>query len=95
MRISNELVAKIPKGSNTEVPTRPKRKTGDKTALNTELTATREHTGLCEILDHVGAASGIDQAIKSSTDEPTALKLMSLARFLVATGGDTLPHIET
>ena len=95
LRISNELVAKIPKGSNTEVPTRPKRKTGDKTALNTELTATREHTGLCEILDHVGAASGIDQAIKSSTDEPTALKLMSLARFLVATGGDTLPHIET
>ena len=94
-RISNKLVAKIPKGSDKEVPTRPKRKPGEKAALETEFTATREHTGLCKILEHVGETSGIDQAIKASTDEPTALKLMSLARFLVATGGDSLPHIET
>ena len=89
------MVAKIPKGSDKEVPTRPKRKPGEKAALETEFTATREHTGLCKILEHVGETSGIDQAIKASTDEPTALKLMSLARFLVATGGDSLPHIET
>ena len=95
LRISNKLVAKIPKGSDKEVPTRPKRKPGEKTASKTEVVATREHTDLCDILAHVGEASGIDQAIRASTDESTALKLMSLARFLVATGGDTLPHVET
>ena len=37
----------------------------------------------------------MDDALLASTDEGTALKIMSIARFLVATSGDSLPHIET
>jgi hypothetical protein len=48
-----------------------------------------------DILAHVGNVSGIDDALFASTDEGTALKIMSIARFLVATNGDSLPHIET
>ena len=102
-RISNKLVSKISKGIGEMVPTRPKRKSPDASmpggqrdisdTLN--IHATRQHTGLTDILSHVGSASGIDDALLASTDEGTALKIMSIARFLVATSGDSLPHIET
>ena len=99
-RISNRLAAKIPKGTDKEVPTRPKRspKSGSSTCSiypNTDLNASRKHTGLMDILEHAGKASGIDQALYSSTDRASADKIISIARFLVATSGDTLPHIET
>jgi transposase len=102
-RISNKLVAKIPKGMGEEVQTRPKRKPMDKTparnqcdgTLDSNIYASRQHTGLTDLLDHVGSVSGMDDALLSSTDKGTALKMMSIARFLVATGGDSLPHMET
>ena len=103
IRVSNKLVAKIPKGASYSVLTRPKRKS--KGAALTEshcdcsaspyIYASRQHTGMTDILEHVGIASGIDNALLASTDEGTALKIMSIARFLVATSGDSLPHIET
>ena len=102
-RISNKLISKIPKGSMKMVPTRPKRKSadefldrgqGDVTATSNTF-ASRQHTGLTDILNHVGKISGIDDALLASTDNGTALKIMSIARFLVATSGDSLPHIET
>ena len=103
VRISNILVAKIPNGTNKEVPTRPKRKPADISFVEslcdvsaaTNIQATRKRTGLTDILNHVGNASGIDDALLASTDDGTALKIMSIARFLVATSGDSLPHIET
>jgi len=103
MRTSNKLVAKIPKGMGEEVPTRPKRKSastplaGIQCDGSTEpsIHASRQHTGLTDILNHVGSISGIDDALLASTDKGTALKIMSIARFLVATSGDSLPHIET
>jgi hypothetical protein len=102
-RISNRLIAKIPKGMNEEVSTRAKRKsTGASLAKSqcdapddSSIYASRQHTGLTDILNHVGNASGIDEALIASTDQGTALKIMSIARFLVATSGDSLPHIET
>ncbi len=98
-RILNKLVAKIPKGTDREVPTRPKRKANG-TADNSnsslpQLLASRQHTGLMDILEHVGKVSGIDHALFSSTDHGTALKIISIARFLVASSGDSLPHIQT
>ncbi|MCI9358382.1 MAG: transposase [Lachnospiraceae bacterium] len=98
-RILNKLVAKIPKGTDKEVPTRPKRKTngavGNDSGLPSQLLASRQHTGLTDILDHVGKVSGIDHALFSSTDYGTALKIISIARFLAASSGDSLPHIQT
>jgi hypothetical protein len=37
----------------------------------------------------------MDEALFASTDKGTALKIMSIARFLVATSGVSLPHMET
>jgi len=98
-RILNKLVAKIPKGTDKEVPTRPKRKTkgaaDNDSVLLSQLLASRQHTGLTDILEHVGKVSGIDHALFLSTDHGTALKIISIARFLVASSGDSLPHIQT
>ncbi|MCL1913103.1 MAG: hypothetical protein FWG10_04320 [Eubacteriaceae bacterium] len=91
-RISNKLVSKIPKGGSEMVGTRPKRKPGSGPQ---PLAASKQRTGLADILGHAGSASGIDEALLASTDNGTALKIMSIARFLVATGGGSLPHIET
>jgi len=102
-RISNKLVAKIPKGTSEEVPTRAKRKSMGSSCAERKseapdcscISASRQRTGLMDILEHVGKASGMDDALLASTDRGTALKIMSIARFLVATSGDSLPHIET
>lgn len=56
--------------------------------------ATRTHTGLTDILAHVGKASGIDEDVRAVLDGPTADKVISLARYSVATDGDTWPGIE-
>jgi hypothetical protein len=103
IRLSNTLVAKVPKSIAEEVPTRPKRKPTDISLaenqcdepLGLNIHASRQHTGLTDILNHVGSVSGMDNALLASTDKGTALKIMSIARFLVATSGDSLPHIET
>lgn len=98
-RIYNRLVAKIPKGTNKEVPLRPKRSSKKEpyasSINNNDLLASRKRIGLMNILEHAGKASGIDQALYASIDHITADKIISIARFLVATSGDTLPHIET
>ena len=48
-----------------------------------------------DIIDHIGTVSGIDDAIYSSTDLGTAQKIISLARYLLATNGQPLPGIQT
>ena len=103
IRITNRLMSKIPNGKVESVPTRPKQNlTGASLAempsdglADSNTNASRQHTGMTDILNHVGRVSGIDDALLSSTGEGTALKIMSIARFLVATSGDSLPHIET
>jgi hypothetical protein len=102
-RISNKLLSKIPKGTSERVPTRQKRESVGAplveslygNSVGSNIHASRQHTGMIDILNHIGNVSGIDAALLSSTDEGTALKIMSIARFLVATSGDSLPHIET
>jgi transposase len=94
--LSTRLVAKIPKGESNPVPTRPKRANpGVVEAKVGILTASRMRVGMMDIIGHIGKASGIDAAIYASTDLGTAQKIISLARYLLATGGQTLPGILT
>ena len=50
---------------------------------------------MMDIIGHIGSTSGIDNAIYSSTDLATAQKVISLARYLLATNGQSLPGILT
>lgn len=94
--LSTKLISKIPKGCESPVPTRPKRGSGKSAAEKAgNLTATRQHVGMMDIIDHIGKASGIDAGIYASTDTGTAQKILSLARYLLATNGQSLPGIQT
>lgn len=94
--LSSRLIAKIRKDEFNPVPTRPKR--GKSAVLEAKvgiLTASRMRVGMMDIISHIGAVSGIDSAIYDATDLGTAQKIISLARYLLATGGQTLPGILT
>lgn len=94
--LSSKLIAKIPKGEKDPVPTRPKRSKTTKSDTETKfVSAKRMHVGMMDIIDHIGKVSGIDDAVYSSTDIGTAQKIISLARYLLATNGQSLPGIQT
>ena len=94
--ISSKLISKIPKGSEIEVPTRPKRSKKVNSDTKKEIVnASRTHTGMMDIISHIGNVSGIDDAIYAATDSGTAQKIISLARYLLATNGQSLPGIQT
>ena len=94
--LSSKLLAKIPKGTETEVPTRPKRQSLNTEAENSsEISATRKRVGMMQIIDHIGKASGIDNGIYRNTDLGTAQKILSLARYILATDGHSLPGIQS
>ena len=97
--ISEKLLGKIPKGGTDVVPTRAKRKkeaTDNSTEqADSSVSATRSYVGMLEILDWVGKTTGIDEALKKAfPEEADALKAISIARYLVASDGDSLPKIE-
>ena len=88
--LSSKLVSKIPKGEKNPVPTRPKAAKGHKSeAKSGKLSASRVRIGMMDIIDR------IDDAIYSSTDLGTAQKIISIARYLFASNGQTLPGIQT
>lgn len=94
--LSTRLVSKIPKGETIPVATRPKRSKNSKTTEKTEIvSAKRKHVGMMDIIDHIGSVSGIDDAVYASTDVGTAQKIISLARYLLATNGQSLPGIQS
>jgi transposase len=94
--LSTKLLSKIPKGYETPVSTRPKKaKFGKEVESSGKITASRERIGMMEIIDHIGAASGIDDRVYGNTDLGTAQKIISIARYLLATNGNTLPGILT
>ena len=97
--LSSKLIGKIPKDSDTLVPTRPKRthfeKVLNSSDSNNRLTGERSRVGMMEIIDRIGIASGIDEGIYSNTDLGTAQKILSIARYLLASNGQTLPGILT
>ena len=94
--LSSKLIAKIPKGGDKPVPTRPKKAKLPVLGMEVgNLTASRMRVGMMDIIAHIGDVSGIDSAIYGATDLGTAQKVISLARYLLATGGQTLPGILT
>lgn len=50
---------------------------------------------MMDIIDYIGVASGIDDAVSGNIDKGTAQKTISLARYLLATNGQSLPGIQT
>lgn len=93
--LSTKLISKIPKGETIPVATRPKRSKNSKSTEKTEIvSARRNHVGMMDIIDHIGSVSGIDDAVYASTDTGTAQKIISLARYLLATNGQSLPGIQ-
>ena len=97
--ISSRIIGKIPKWQETMVATRPKRRSKEKVSNSvippTVVSATRKKVGMMDIIDHIGKISGIDDAVYNNTDPGTAQKILSLARYLLATNGQTLPGITT
>ena len=94
--LSTRLISKIPKGETIPVATRPKRSKSDKSSEKNEIvSAKRKHVGMMDIIDHIGSVSGIDDAVYASTDIGTAQKIISLARYLLATNGQSLPGIQS
>ena len=105
--ISTKLVAKIPKGTENPVPTRPKKakivkdtgmipiSDGSNGSTSNQIVASRMRIGMMDIIDHIGKMSGIDDAIYANTDTGTAEKIISLSRYLLATNGQSLPGIHT
>ena len=94
--LSTKLISKIPKDGELPVPTRPKRASGESFLQKAgNLSATRKHVGMMDIIDHIGKVSGIDSGIYACTDIGTAQKILSLARYLLATNGQSLPGIQT
>lgn len=97
--LSSRIIGKIPNGETSVVPTRPKRPFGEKVLvsniLDPPVKASRKKVGMMDIIDHIGKASGIDDAIYAATDKGTAQKILSLARYLLATNGQSFPGITT
>ncbi len=89
--VSQKLKGKIKSGMQEMVPTRPKKRKGEKGIVN----AVRQHTGLTDILEWVGKASGIDGDVRFSFSEGDAAKILSIARYWIGSGGNTLPRLES
>ena len=94
--LKSHLLSKIPKDTQTPVPTRPKQmKRANSEENKGNIAANRVHIGMMDIIAHIGAESGIDDALYQTTDTGTAQKIISLARYLLATNGQSLPGILT
>jgi len=87
--VSQKLQGKIKAGTQEMLPTRPKKRKGEAMAC-----AVRRHSGLTDILEWVGKTSGIDHDVRSSFGEGDANKMLSIARYWIGSGGNTLPRLE-
>jgi len=90
--VSQKLKGKIKSGTQEMGPTRPKKIKSDKSMV---LGAQRMHTGLTDILEWVGRTSGIDADLRSSFSDGDAAKILSIVRYWIGTGGNTLPRLES
>lgn len=89
--VSQKLKGKIKSGTKDVIPTRPKKIKNDSSFCR----ADRQHTGLTDILEWVGKASGIDDDVQLSFSEGDAAKILSISRYWIGTGGNTLPRLES
>lgn len=89
--VSQKLKGKIKSGTQEMTPTRPKKRKGEGGITS----AVRRHTGLTDILEWIGKSSGIDHDVLSSFSEGDATKILSIARYWIGSGGNTLPRLES
>lgn len=94
--LSNVLIGKKVKGVDPIVPTRPKKsKKGKGEEHNTSIVqADKKAIGATAILELIGNKSGIDNNLKSITDEGTAKKIITIARFWLANPKMQLSRIK-
>ena len=90
--VSQKLKGKIKVGTEEIVSTRPKKCKGKGNII---VSATRRHTGLMDILEWVGKVSGIDEDVRASFSEGDAAKMLSIVRYWIGSGGNTLPRLES
>ena len=80
------------------VNTRPRRSFINMTVNETDpvgkVTAVRKHVQMMDIVNHMADISGIDEDVYSSTDRPSAMKILSMARYIVCSDAHTLAGIE-
>lgn len=88
--VEEHLQGKIKAGTQELVPTRRKRPNGESV-----ISTVRTHSGTTDILEWAGRESGIDHDIRASFSEGEAEKILSIARYWVATDGNTLPRLES
>ena len=88
--VSQKLKGKIKSGTQEIILTRPKKSKREGGVVG----ALRRHSGLTDILEWVGKASGIDDDVHSSFSEGDAAKILSIARYWIGSGGNTLPRLE-
>ena len=89
--VSQKLKGKIKSGTHEIVSTRPKKRKGEGSIAD----AKRKHTGLTDILEWVGKVSGVDDDVRASFSEGDAAKILSIARYWIGSGGNTLPRLES
>ena len=89
--VSQKLKGKIKSGTHEIVTTRPKKRKGERSVSGAE----RRHTGLTDILEWAGKASGIDKDVLSSFSDGDAAKSISIARYWIGSSGNTLPRLES
>lgn len=94
--LSSKLIGKITPESNREVfPTKFRAKPKSKSNEPKEIS--RHHMGMMSLLEWIGSATGIDDDLKQVMPEevygPLADRISAIARFWIATGGDSLPDM--
>lgn len=92
--IDEHLIGKIVKGTMEIVPTRPKRKKLDAAAAS-QVSASKKHVGMLDIVSHVADKSGINAEVTLATgeDNGTKQKIQTLVWYCFATDGDTWPGV--
>ena len=98
--LKSERIGKIDPETNQIVPCRPKRKKNEPTQAAEPVaadnpSATRARTGLSDLFDWAGKSSGLEECVRHSFNAGgDADKILSVARYLVATG-DPVNRIDS
>ncbi len=82
--VSQKLKGKIKSGTQEVITTRPKKRKGEEAVA----CAVSKHSGLTDISEWVGTASGIDDDVRSSFSKGDAAKILSIARYWRGSDGN-------
>ena len=92
----HHLVGKIKAGTDTIIPTRPRKDPRQKVAEeknNASEVITWGHEGVTEILEWIGKESGIDEDLRECLDDGRARKVITIARYITANPTQAMPRL--